>query len=51
MVSQLEVSNEWVVLYEVPSLILSAGNMSDPKVVAGKEGSFKKSVLFFQTHL
>jgi len=27
------------------------GDMSDPKVKAGKEGAFEKSVLFFKSHL
>jgi hypothetical protein len=27
------------------------GDISDPKVKAGKEGAFQKSVAFFKTHL
>ena len=28
-----------------------SGDMNDPKVKAGKEGAFEKSVLLFQSHL
>ena len=31
--------------------ISHTGDMSDPKIKAGKEGAFKKSAAFFKKHL